>query len=145
MLPVSGSADSGVTWEGRSAHGNRKFRFDDRWLDLRGWLVDGTRIKIRRSSDAKTRKGTLVKLKRRADIALRLPDGVPTPDASAVEFAALEAVANVFHDPPEGLRVSAEPIDGELKVKVLQLDAPILVDEVIALAEAMLAAARAKT
>ncbi|MEZ4236815.1 MAG: hypothetical protein R3F59_11805 [Myxococcota bacterium] len=126
------------TWSGRSKHGNTKHRYEDRWLDLRAKLVDGTRLQVVRRADVKTRKGSVMKEKRWVSLRIQ-PARQVRFEAAAVEAAALEAAAAAFHDPPEGLVVRVSDTERGVRIRVMQLDAPILADEVVALAEAVLA------
>ena len=131
-----------IVWEGKSQHGNRKVRYHDRWFSMVGWLLDGTRIKVRRRRDVKTRKGSVVKEKWRATVILRVPDHADPVDATAVEAEVLHTVGTRLKRPPEGLSVSVGPSDRRVKVQLKVEGHPITEAQLVALAEAAYAGAR---
>jgi hypothetical protein len=143
-LDTEGLTQGKRTWTGRSIHGNTKRRYADRWLDLRFVLVDGTACRLRMRADVKTKyaNDVILKVKRRMDLRVRPPKR-RTFDPHDVEDAARDAIRLAFHDPPEKLRVVASSDGGVARVGVMQLDAPILPDEVVSLTAAVLTAASA--
>ncbi|MCB9677772.1 MAG: hypothetical protein H6737_21900 [Alphaproteobacteria bacterium] len=128
-------------WSGRSAHGNSKYKYLDRWYRQKFWLIDGTRVVVERKADHKERKGSVVRHKRRVYVKV-----FPGPAFGSGPFRGDEdlddmikqAIRGSFHDPPEVIRVRKEGDKDHLSVAITQLDAEILGREVVALVEAML-------
>ena len=132
-------------WTGRSSHGNRKAKYSDKWLHLKVLLADGSILRIVRQAGIKTKKGAIVREKRRLFLTLmpgsryRLvtTDG-PVVDANLLKGRLKHVVATSFHDPPEEFHVVPQLTECKWHVRVTQLDADILVDEVIALITQMM-------
>jgi hypothetical protein len=145
LLDTEGLTSAKRTWTGRSIHGNPKRRYDDRWLELRFVIVDGTAFRLRMRADVKTKYSNdlILKVKRRMDLRVR-PPVARVFDPQDVQDAARDAIALAFHDPPEKLRVVATGGAGVARVGVTQLDAPIFPDEVVSLAAAVLTATRSR-
>lgn len=143
-LDTEGLTPGKRTWTGRSIHGNPKRRYGDRWLVLRFVGVDGTTYRLRMQADVKTKHANdvILKVKRKMDLRIR-PPRARTFDLPDLEAAALDAIALAFHDPPEKVRAVATAGEGGARIAVMQLDAPIFPDEVVALAAAALTATRA--
>jgi hypothetical protein len=131
-------------WSGRSLHGNAKYKYADRWLVLKFALADGSRVRLHRKADVKTKKGSVQRHKRQLYVRV-----APNPerygagpwDLSVLDGLVQTAVARQFHDPPEELRVRARAAGASsIDLKITQLDAEILPDEVVALLDATLSA-----
>ncbi|MEZ4241007.1 MAG: hypothetical protein R3F59_33580 [Myxococcota bacterium] len=131
-------------WRGRSQHGNTKTKYKERWFSLRFSLADGSEVRLVRKADVKTKKGSTVRHKRNLYVRLR-----PNPARFGDEpwdrevFGALvgTAIADGFHDPPEGFRVRTLGAgERDVDLKITQLDAGILADEVVAVLDAALGA-----
>lgn len=129
-------------WTGRSQHGNAKHRYDDRWYRSKFHLSDGSIVVIERRADVKTRKGAVVKNKRRLYLKI-FPNpktfGVAPVIGSDLEPMVKQTIRDDFHDPPEGLKVNFDAQRGEVvALRVTQLDADILGREVLVLVQAVL-------
>lgn len=125
-------------WSGRSSHGNAKYKYTDKWFHYRAVLADGTRLDLRRQAGVKTKKGAVVKEKRRLFVAL-----APNPARYPLEALGnatprrqlqdrLRRATEAFHDAPEEFRARVEGPGAALRVRVTQEDAPILPLEVFA-------------
>lgn len=128
----------------RNARGKPKERFRDEWLDVRGFLADGSRFRVRRRADMKVKYRRMVlRYRRRALVELW-----PNPRRYDVRRAAdnparlarcvRRAVEAGFHDPPEGLKAApGGPSKSPFAVRVVQLDADILASEIVLVLAAM--------
>lgn len=132
-------------WEGRSPFGNRKVKYADKWLHLKLRLADGTRVRVRREVGVKTKKGSIQKEKRRLWLHVKPEPSLYDVDAAIADHDTLRrslktAVRESFHDPPEEFHVHAEEgtREGTIRVRVTQMDAPILPDECVALLEGVM-------
>lgn len=128
-------------WSGRSSAGNAKYKYSDKWLRYRAVLADGTRLDIVRQAGVKTKKGSVVKEKRRLFLEL-----TPNPRRYALSLlhqerparrlrARLEAATGAFHNDPEEFHARVQGAADALRVKVTQEDAPILAREVVTIIE----------
>lgn len=130
-------------WQGKSIHGNTKYKYADRWLILRLVLADGTRVRLVRKADVKTKKGDIVRHKRQLYAHL---DPAPERygrgpwDVSVLDSIVRTAIDREFHDPPEDMRVRAARRGASIDLKVTQLDAEILPREVTTVLDATLSA-----
>lgn len=132
---------SKVVWQGRSTHGNAKYKYSDKWLRYRATLADGTRFEVVRQAGVKTKKGAVVKEKRRLFLEI-IPDPrrydlglLKEPRPRHRLRARLDVATGAFHDEPEEFHARVEAADGVLKLKVTQEDAPILPQEVVTILE----------
>ncbi len=129
-----------ITWSGYSTHGNRKYRYTDKWLRLKVTLADHTEVTIVRQRGLKERKGSLMKEKRRLFLTVN-PDmrryDIYGKNHDRLEKGLEVAALAHFHDPPEDFSAKLGAEVGEFRVKVTQLDAPILPEEVVALVTEM--------
>jgi hypothetical protein len=132
---------SKMVWQGRSSHGNAKYKYSDKWLHYRGTLADGTRFEVVRQAGVKTKKGAVVKEKRRLFLEV-LPDPrrydlslLKEPRPRQRLRARLDVATGAFHDTPEEFHARVEAAGGLLKLKVTQEDAPILPVEVVTILE----------
>lgn len=132
---------SKLVWSGRSIAGNEKLKYSDKWLHYRAVLADGTKLEIVRQAGVKTKKGSVVKEKRRLLLEL-----VPNPRRYALSLlqqerparrlrARLEAATGAFHNDPEEFHARVQGSGDALRVKVTQEDAPILANEVVTIVE----------
>lgn len=132
---------SKLVWEGRSSAGNRKHKYSDKWLHYRATLADGTCFRVVRQAGVKTKKGSVVKEKRRLFMEV-------SPDPRRYDLsqlrderprhrlrARLDAATGAFHDEPEEFHARVEAAQGVLKLKVTQEDAPIHPQEVVTILE----------
>ena len=106
-------------WEGRSLHGNPKYRYADRWLALRFALADGSLVRVARKADVKTKKGSVMRHKRRLFVALDPHPARHGPgpfDVSVLDDLVRVAVSRSFHDPVEGLEVTTAGHSESLRV-----------------------------
>ncbi|MCW8140793.1 MAG: hypothetical protein KIT58_17975 [Planctomycetota bacterium] len=129
-------------WAGRSSAGNAKYKYSDKWLHYRAVLADGTRVEVVRQAGVKTKKGHVVKEKRRLLLSL-----TPHPGRYAMERlkderlgrrlrARLSAAVGAFHNDPEEFHARVDGGGGgTLRIKATQEDAPILAGEVVAIVE----------
>lgn len=128
-------------WTGRSIAGNPKHKYSDKWLHYRAVLADGTKLDIVRQAGVKTKKGNVVKEKRRLFLEL-----TPNPRRYALALlkqerparrlrARLEAATGAFHNDPEEFHARVQGAGDTLRVKVTQEDAPILAQEVVTIIE----------
>lgn len=128
-------------WTGRSIAGNPKHKYSDKWLHYRAVLADGTKLDIVRQAGVKTKKGAVVKEKRRLFLEL-----TPNPRRYALSLlkherparrlrARLEAATGAFHNDPEEFHARVQGAGDSLRVKVTQEDAPILAQEVVTIVE----------
>ncbi len=128
-------------WSGRSSAGNQKHKYSDKWLRYRAVLADGTRLDIVRQAGVKTKKGNVIKEKRRLLLEL-----TPNPRRYALALlkqerpakrlrARLEAATGAFHNDPEEFHARVQGAGDALRVKVTQEDAPILAGEVVTIVE----------
>lgn len=127
-------------WSGRSAHGNAKHRYDDRWLRHKFQLVDGTTVVLERRADVKTRKGGIQKEKRRLYLKVRPNPATfgPVTDAQGLDELVRQRVKEGFHDPPEQIRIDPKVSDDGLRVRISQWDAPIREHEAFQMVETVL-------
>jgi hypothetical protein len=132
-----------VAWTRTSRlSGTEKVKYSDKWLRLRVHLADGGQLEIVRKAGVKVKGGSVVKKKRRLILKVKpgpLVSGSGIQRVSALESQLRSSVEESFHDAPEGFTVTAQSSDDVvndvLKVKVVQMDAPILVNEVVSLIE----------
>jgi hypothetical protein len=130
-----------VVWTGRSRlSGTEKVKYSDKWLRLRVHLADGGQLEIVRQAGVKVKGGSVVKKKRRLILKVKpgpLVSGNGTERVHALQRSLQNSLKENFHDAPEGFSVSTESsndvVNDVLKVKVIQMDAPILVNEVVSL------------
>lgn len=128
-------------WSGRSVYGNRKYKYSDKWLHYRGVLADGTKLSMMRQAGIKTKKGAVVKEKRRLFLEI-MPNPsryslslVDDPRAARALRNRLQVATDAFHDTPEDFHARVQGGGRGLRVKVTQEDAPILAGEVTAIIE----------
>lgn len=126
-----------IAWTGRSSAGNVKKKFSDDWLELDLVLVDRTHLHLRQQVGVKTKKGSIVKEKRRLFLTLR-----PGPrydwarakgSLESLRHDLKAAVARHFQNPPEDFHVHFVIAGSTLRIEVAQEDAPILAAELLAL------------
>lgn len=128
-------------WSGRSSAGNVKHKYSDKWLRYRAVLADGTRLEIVRQAGVKTKKGSVVKEKRRLFLSI-----TPNPRRYALALLQeqrparrlrdrLQAATGAFHNDPEEFHARVQGAGDALRVKVTQEDAPILAREVVTIIE----------
>ena len=120
----------------QSLAGNQKRYLKDRWLKLKFVLADGTRVKMTRQRNVKTKKGAELRTHRRIRLQV-LPGSryemLMHPDLQDLEEKLRETVRFEFHDPPEFFRVKTEGSDGAIDIHLHQWDAEFLVEEVLAI------------
>lgn len=130
---------SKLTWSGRSTHGNAKYKYSDKWLVLRCMLGDGTGLEVVRQAGIKTKKGSVVKEKRRLFVSLR-PNPRRYPmlgfardgDEAHRLRSGLKTSCREFTNDPEEFHAQVAATGETLDVKVVQEDAPIRAAEVLA-------------
>jgi hypothetical protein len=128
--------------ETRSAAGNAKRYFSDKWLRVRVVLADGSRLSVVRQAGVKTKKGSVVNESRRLVVSL-----VPKLDqGSPVDW---DKYAHTFFSHVRGRRPRS-PLGGTgpavdvsanergLVVRVKQVDVDFEAAQVVAFAEALL-------
>lgn len=133
---------SKLAWTGRSSAGNAKHKYSDKWLVLRCMLGDGTGLEVVRQAGIKTKKGSVVKEKRRLFVSLR-PNPRRYPmlgfardgDEAHRLRSGLKTSCRQFHDEPEEFHAQVSTTGETLDVKVVQEDAPIQPAEVLAVVE----------
>ncbi len=126
--------DTKLFWTGESQFGNPKAKYSDKWLAFEGTLAEGSTVAVRRQAGIKTKSESIMREKRRLFLTVE-----PNPnryqlermDMAQLKRGLKSAVGQLFHDPPEKFHFRPELHSGRLKIKVTQLDAPILAEEVM--------------
>jgi len=127
-------------WTGTSTHGNPKAKYSDKWLQVRAVLADRSQVEIVRQAGLKTKKGSLVKEKRRLTLTITPPHDSREIFEKGKKTLGTElnnSLHAYFHDRPEAFKVASRKRAGALKIKAMQLDAPFLAQEVTSLLRAV--------
>ena len=126
-----------LIWRGRSSAGNPKNKFADNWLRLELLLADHTRLRFRQQVGIKTKKGGIVSERRRFFLLVRPGPMCDLPgllrDLEGERKRLRAAVASQFSNPPEDFHLHAKQDGSELRIDVMQDDAPITAPEVLGL------------
>lgn len=122
----------------RSATGNLKTYYSDKWLHLRLTLADRTVVEVVRQQGLKTKKGGVVSEKRRLFLTVtpnprRYWPMQGEPMVNRLRWELRNTVSRWFHNPPEMFHAKVDCHERDLEVRITQEDADILPAEVHAL------------
>lgn len=122
----------------RSAAGNTKTYYSDKWLHLRLTLADRTVVEVVRQQGLKTKKGGVVSEKRRLFLTVspnprRYWPMQGEPMVNRLRWELRNTVTQRFHNPPELFHARVDCHARDLEVRITQEDADILPQEVHAL------------
>lgn len=139
---TSYSDASKKTWEGRSMHGNYKYKSTDHWLSFDFICTDNTKIKIDCTTKYKVRKGSVLKEKYFLSIVFS-----PNTDFYALDphetlmFLKEMVEMRVHNDFDEPIQSWVYPRPGDkgmqYRVKVVQQDEPYTVEQLVGLLRPM--------
>jgi hypothetical protein len=128
--------------ETRSAAGNAKRYFSDKWLRVRVVLADGTRLSVIRQAGMKTKKGKVVSESRRLVVSLvpNLGKASPVDWGRHADALTSRARGRLHGNAPAAASPSVHVIANErgIVARVRQVDVDFEAAQVVAVVEALL-------
>lgn len=123
-----------MTWTETTDFGHAKIRYYDPWLRLQGVLADGTRFRLRMSSELKTKKGQVLHEKRWLNLKLGPPASRYSIDLAAEHFHLLVGTFDndvALHASPVVLQIAIDQLRGAIVIKARREDQDFPADAVV--------------